>query len=108
MANEVLKAVLGELHAAGVRDVTVAAGGKHRQVRFRVGRSERIFTAACTAGDSRAVSNAKADIRRLMRSLKLFIRKSGARRLQEAVRAGTKEQAPHGPNKGTSENRRTR
>ena len=56
MANEVLKAVLNELHAAGVRDVTVAAGGKHLQVRFRANGHERIFKAACTASDVRAVS----------------------------------------------------
>ena len=51
MANEVLKAVLSELHAAGVRDVTVAAGGKYRQVRF-----------ANSPSDICAVPNTRSDL----------------------------------------------
>jgi hypothetical protein len=73
LANEVLKAVLSELHAAGIRDVTVSSGGNHQQVRFKVNGQERMFTVACTASDVRAVANARSDIRRLLRSLGLLI-----------------------------------
>ena len=72
--NEVLKAVLGELHAAGIRDVTVAAGGKAPTGSVLRGRAR----GACSPRHAPRVTfvlcpNAPSDIRRLLRSLGLLI-----------------------------------
>lgn len=67
--NECLDAVVGELRAAGIRDIEYANGGKHLQVRWQVsGRSRRVVTVPVSPSDHRAVANTRADVRRLLRA----------------------------------------
>jgi hypothetical protein len=67
MKNACLDAALGELHAAGIRDVVHAPGGKHRQIRWQVNGTTRFYSVPGTPSDYRSIANTKADIRRLLR-----------------------------------------
>jgi hypothetical protein len=66
--NACLDAALAELESAGVRDVVVARGSKHPQVRFRInGGPTRVFSVAGTPSDQRAPANTRRDVRVLLR-----------------------------------------
>jgi hypothetical protein len=66
--NPCLAAALAELEAAGIRDVTVAHGGKHPQLRFRInGGALHVFAVPGTAGDWRSPANVRSDLRRYLR-----------------------------------------
>jgi hypothetical protein len=68
MRNACVDAALGELEAAGVRDIEQARGGKHLQLRWRVnGHDLRLYSLPCTPSDVRSSRNVRADIRRLLR-----------------------------------------
>jgi hypothetical protein len=67
--NPCLQAALGELEAAGIRDVVVVPGGKHPQIRWKVnGHALRVFTVAGSPSDWRAPKNTRSDIRRALRA----------------------------------------
>jgi hypothetical protein len=66
--NPCLDAALAELESAGVRDIQIARGSKHPQVRFRVnGGPLRAFTVPGTPSDQRAPANTRRDVRVLLR-----------------------------------------
>jgi hypothetical protein len=63
-----LKAVLEELHAAGVHHPVIAPGGKHVQIRWvNACGVARMFTAPSTPSDYRSVDNCRAEVRRILR-----------------------------------------
>ena len=71
--NEELNVVLSELHAAGIRSPVVAPGSRHIQVRWTLPNGdERSITVSCTASDRRAVDNARAGVRRMLRADELL------------------------------------
>jgi hypothetical protein len=67
--NETVAAILGELDRHRLADgPTVANGGKHYKIRWRVnGGPPRTTTAPCTPSDIRGHRNARARVRRLLR-----------------------------------------
>ena len=67
--NDCIAAALAELDRAGVRDATVARGGKHFQIRFHVnGGPPRMVAVPCTPGDRRSAANTRSDVRRELRA----------------------------------------
>jgi hypothetical protein len=67
--NDCVTAALDELERAGIRDATVARGGKHFQIRFRVnGGPARLVAVPCTPSDRRSVANTRSDTRRELRA----------------------------------------
>jgi hypothetical protein len=67
--NDCITAALDELDRVGIRDVTVARGAKHTQVRFCVnGGSPRLVAVSSTPSDRRAAANARRDVRRELRA----------------------------------------
>ena len=68
MRNACLDAALGELNAAGIRDVAHARGGKHLQIRWQVNGATRFYSLPGTPSDHRSVANTRADVRRLLRA----------------------------------------
>jgi hypothetical protein len=68
MKNACLAAALDELETHGVRDVVIARGSKHPQVRFRInGGPVRAFTIPGTPSDVRSPANTRRDVRNLLR-----------------------------------------
>lgn len=68
MKNPCLDIALAELEKAGVRDIQIARGSKHPQVRFRVnGGPVRAFTVPGTPSDQRSPANTRRDLRILLR-----------------------------------------
>jgi hypothetical protein len=66
--NACLDAALAELESAGVRDIQIARGSKHPQLRFRInGGALRAFTVAGTPSDVRSPANTRRDVRILLR-----------------------------------------
>jgi hypothetical protein len=66
--NPCLLIALRELEAAGIRDVAIAHGSRHPQLRWATGRGRRVFTVAGSPSDWRAPRNTRADIRRVLRA----------------------------------------
>ncbi len=66
--NEIMNMVLGELRGVGVRAPIISASGRRFQVRWPSPKGLRVFTVAGSASDRRAVDNARADVRRMLRA----------------------------------------
>ena len=67
-SNACLDAALRELAEHGVRDIEIARGAKHPQIRFRVnGGPVRVFALPGTPSDWRSPDNVRRDLRRLLR-----------------------------------------
>jgi hypothetical protein len=67
--NDCIIAALAELDRAGVRDATVARGGKHYQIRFAInGGPPRMLAVPCTPSDRRSPANTRRDVRRELRA----------------------------------------
>lgn len=79
MRNECLHAALGELHAAGIRDVTHARGGKHWQIRWQVNGTTRFYSLPGTPSDHRSIANTRADVRRLLRADGMLVDRAPAK-----------------------------
>jgi hypothetical protein len=76
MKNDCLDAVLSELHAAGVRDISHANGGRHRQIRWTGPNGDvRVYNVSfgTTSSDHRSAANARADVRRMLREDGLLV-----------------------------------
>ena len=70
MRTPCVDAALAELQRAGIRDVEVARGTKHPQVRFRInGGPLHVFAVSGTPSDWRSAENTRRDLRRLLREL---------------------------------------
>jgi hypothetical protein len=68
MKNPDLEAALRELELAGIRDVTRANGGKHIQLRWKVGdRDLRIYSVSSTPSDTNARHRVRSEVRNLLR-----------------------------------------
>jgi hypothetical protein len=68
--NPCLNAALEELERVGIRDIEIARGSKHPQLRFRVNGCEmRAFTVAGSPSDWRSPENTRRDLRRLLREI---------------------------------------
>lgn len=69
MKNDCLDAALAELAVHGIRDVEVARGAKHPQIRFRVngGPTLHVFALPGTASDWRSPKNTRRDLKKLLR-----------------------------------------
>jgi hypothetical protein len=68
--NPSINAALYELERAGIRDVEIARGTKHPQLRFRInGGDLRVFAVPGTASDWRSPENTARDMRRLLREV---------------------------------------
>jgi hypothetical protein len=66
--NPCLDAALAELEAHGIRDVVVARGSKHPQLRFRVnGGGWRVFSLPGTPSDHRSPQNTRRDLKQFLR-----------------------------------------
>jgi hypothetical protein len=66
--NPCLDIALAELESAGVRDIQIARGSKHPQVRFRInGGPVQVFSVPGTPGDWRSPQNTRADIKKFLR-----------------------------------------
>jgi hypothetical protein len=87
--NPCLAAALAELEAAGIRDVTVAYGGKHPQLRFRInGGALHVFAVPGTAGDWRSPANTRSELRRYLRAAGVYLEEpqaKGAERVPSRV-----------------------
>jgi hypothetical protein len=71
LKNSCLNAVLEELNAAGVRDISHANGGRHRQLRWAARNGDvRVFNVSfgTTSSDYRAAANARSEIRRMLKA----------------------------------------
>jgi hypothetical protein len=70
MRNSCLSAALAELAVYGIRDVEVAHGAKHPQLRFRIngGSTLHVFSLPGTASDWRSPENTRRDLKRLLRA----------------------------------------
>jgi hypothetical protein len=69
MRNTCLDAALDELARAGVRNPTVARGGKHLQVRWtNPGGQARMLAIPNTPSDWRSPENARRDVRHILRA----------------------------------------
>jgi hypothetical protein len=65
--NECLDAARNELHAVGITH-TVAYGGKHLKIKFKLGYRNETYVVSVSCCDStRGVKNSRADIRRMLR-----------------------------------------
>jgi hypothetical protein len=68
MRNRCIEVALAELEAVGIRDVVVAHGSKHPQLRFKInGGPLHIFTVPSTPSDRRSPANTRRDLRKLLR-----------------------------------------
>jgi hypothetical protein len=68
MRNACLDIALRELAEHGIRDVEVAYGAKHPQLRFRInGGQLRVFAIPGTSSDWRSPQNVRRDLRKLLR-----------------------------------------
>ena len=68
MRDTCIDVALAELEAEGIRDIVVARGSKHPQLRFKInGGPLRIFTVPGTPSDHRSPANVRRDLRRLLR-----------------------------------------
>jgi hypothetical protein len=65
--NPCLEVALRELDAAGIRNIERVNGGKHLQLRWKVGPALRAYTLPVTPSDWRSSHNTRADIRRILR-----------------------------------------
>lgn len=66
--NACLDIGLAELESAGIRDIQIAHGSKHPQIRFRInGGPLHAFTVPGTPSDQRAPANTRRDVRVLLR-----------------------------------------
>jgi hypothetical protein len=70
MRNNCLSAALAELATHGIRDVQIAHGSKHPQLRFRIngGSTLHVFAVPGTASDWRSPENTRRDVKRLLRA----------------------------------------
>ena len=67
--NPCLQAALGELEAAGIRDIETVHGGKHPQIRWRMnGHGLRVFSVPGSPSDWRSPRNVRANVRRILRA----------------------------------------
>jgi hypothetical protein len=76
MRNECLDAVISELNAVGVRDISHANGGRHRQLRWASPNGDpRVFNVSygTTSSDHRSAANAHAEIRRMLKADGLLV-----------------------------------
>ena len=74
MRSPCVDTALRELEAVGIRDVEVARGAKHPQLRFRVnGGPLHVFAVSGTPSDWRSVENTKHELRRLLRELGVLV-----------------------------------
>jgi hypothetical protein len=76
MRNECLDAVLGELNAAGVRSISHANGGRHRQLRWVAPNGDaRVFNVSfgTTSSDHRSAANARSEIRGMLKADGLLV-----------------------------------
>jgi hypothetical protein len=72
--NDCVAAALNELERAGVRDATIARGGRHFQIRFTVnGGPPRMVAVSSTPSDHRSAANTRADVRRELRAAGVII-----------------------------------
>jgi hypothetical protein len=68
MRNDCIDAAIAELEANGIRDVVIAHGGKHPQLRFKInGGAQHIFAVSGTPSDHRSAANTRRDLRKLLR-----------------------------------------
>ena len=68
--NPCLAAAKAELERAGIRDVEIAYGSKHPQLRFRInGGPLHVYTVPGSPGDQRSTENTRHGMRRLLREL---------------------------------------
>ena len=68
MKSDCIAAALAELETHGVRDVVVARGSKHPQVRFQInGGPLHVVSLPGTPSDWRAPANTRSDIRKYLR-----------------------------------------
>lgn len=67
--NPCLDIALRELRLAGIRDVEVAHGSKHPQVRFRIngGSTLHVFAVSGTPSDWRSPENTRRDLKKFLR-----------------------------------------
>jgi hypothetical protein len=65
--NPELDAGLATLAEAGIRDVTVARGAKHLQLRWLFNNQPRMMTVSCSPSDWRGSRNLRTEIRRQVR-----------------------------------------
>jgi hypothetical protein len=66
--NDCLTAALDVLEEHGIRDVQIARGSRHPQLRFRVnGGGLRVFSLPGTSSDHRSPQNTRRDVRILLR-----------------------------------------
>jgi hypothetical protein len=64
--NTCIDAVIVELRAVGI-DFEIVRGGKHVQVHWSSNGARRFYVVPATSSDWRAVQNARAGIRRILR-----------------------------------------
>jgi hypothetical protein len=68
MRTRCIEVALAELEAVGIRDVVVAHGSKHPQLRFKInGGPLHVFAVPGTPSDHRSPANTRRDLRRLLR-----------------------------------------
>jgi hypothetical protein len=80
MRNECIEVALAELEAVGIRDVVVAHGSKHPQLRFSInGGPLHVFAVCGTPSDHRSSANTRRDLRKLLRERAFFHRRSRSR-----------------------------
>jgi hypothetical protein len=65
--NECVNAALAELEKVGIRNVEIARGSKHPQLRFQINGIPRIFGVSGTPSDWRTPANTARDVRKLLR-----------------------------------------
>jgi hypothetical protein len=65
--NPCINAACEELERAGIRNVEIANGSKHPQLRFRINGVPRIFSACGTPSDWRSPENTRRDMRAFLR-----------------------------------------
>jgi hypothetical protein len=65
--NPDLDAAVAELDAVGIRDVTVAHGSKHLQLRWIHNGQLRVLAVSSTPSDRRSSHNKRAELRRQLR-----------------------------------------
>jgi len=65
--NPDLEAALAALDEVGIRDVVVARGARHLQVRWASNGQSRMVVVPCTASDLRSPLNTRREVRRQLR-----------------------------------------
>jgi hypothetical protein len=66
--NEDLDAALAELGEAGIRDVAIARGAKHLQLRWSHRGQLRMVSVSGTPSDRRSPHNTRSEVRKLLRT----------------------------------------